>query len=230
MKEKIFHRNGNSYRGVILDIDGTLLDSNAAHVHAWVEALTEHGHEVTESDIWPLVGMGGDNLLPAAVGIDKESDEGRKISERRGEIYKTRYFPHLRPFPQVRQLLERMRDHGLRLVVASSSPEDEVEKALERIGIEDLLESATSATDAGRSKPDPDVVRSALERSGLAAREVVMVGDTPYDIQAAGKVDVGVIALRCGGFRDEDLAGAVAVYDDAADLLARWESSPLGGG
>jgi HAD superfamily hydrolase (TIGR01509 family) len=230
MNEEIFQRNGNIYRGVILDIDGTLLDSNAAHVRAWVEALTEHGHDVTERDIWPLVGMGGDNLLPAAVGIDKESDEGKRISERRGEIYKTRYFPHLRPFPRVRQLLERMRDHGLTLVVASSSPEDEVEKALERIGINDLLESATSATDAGRSKPDPDVVRSALERSGLAPREVVMVGDTPYDIQAAGKVDVGVIALRCGGFRDEDLAGAVAVYDDAADLLARWESSPLGGG
>jgi HAD superfamily hydrolase (TIGR01509 family) len=230
MNEEIFPSNGNIYRGVILDIDGTLLDSNAAHVRAWVEALTEHGHEVTESDIWPLVGMGGDNLLPAAVGIDKESDEGRKISERRGEIYKTRYFPHLRPFPQVRQLLERMRENGLRLVVASSSPEDEVAEALERIEIKDLLESATSATDAGRSKPDPDVVRSALERSGLAAREVVMVGDTPYDIQAAGKVAVGVIALRCGGFRDEDLAGAVAVYDDAADLLARWESSPLGGG
>ncbi|HYO12055.1 MAG TPA: HAD family hydrolase [Thermoanaerobaculia bacterium] len=230
MKEEILDRNGNSYRGVILDIDGTLLDSNAAHVRAWVEALTEHGHDVAEDDIWPLVGMGGDNLLPAAVGIDKESEEGKRISERRGEIYKSRYFPHLRPFPQVRQLLERMRDNGLTLVVASSSPEDEVEKALETIGINDLLESATSATDAGRSKPDPDVVRSALERSGLAAREVVMLGDTPYDIQAAGKMDVGVIALRCGGFRDEDLAGAVAVYDDAADLLARWDSSPLGGG
>jgi HAD superfamily hydrolase (TIGR01509 family) len=225
-KEKL-HQNGNPYRGVILDIDGTLLDSNAAHVRAWVEALTEHGHDVTEDDIWPLVGMGGDNLLPAAVGIDKESEEGKKISERRGEIYKTRYFPHLRPFPEVRQLLEKMRENGLTLVVASSSPDDEVEKALKTIGIEDLLESATSATDAGRSKPDPDVVRSALERSGLAAGEVLMLGDTPYDIEAAGKVEVGVIAVRSGGFPDEDLAGAVAIYDNAADLLARWESSPL---
>jgi HAD superfamily hydrolase (TIGR01509 family) len=221
------HHDGTHYRGVILDIDGTLLDSNAAHVRAWVEALTEHGHEVSEEDIWPLVGMGGDNLLPAAVGIDKESEEGKKISERRGEIYKTRYFPHIRPFPEVRRLLERMRENGLTLVVASSSPEDEVEKALKTIGIEDLLESATSATDAGRSKPDPDVVRSALERSGLAAGEVLMLGDTPYDIEAAGKVEVGVIAVRSGGFPDEDLAGAVAIYDDAADLLARWESSPL---
>jgi HAD superfamily hydrolase (TIGR01509 family) len=230
MAKEMFHPDGNPYRGVILDIDGTLLDSNAAHVRAWVEALTEHGHEVSEDDIWPLVGMGGDNLLPAAVGIDKESEEGKKISERRGEIYKTRYFPHIRPFPEVRRLLEKMRENGLTLVVASSSPEDEVEKALKTIGIEDLLESATSATDAGRSKPDPDVVRSALERSGLAAGEVLMLGDTPYDIEAAGKVEVGVIAVRSGGFPDEDLAGAVAIYDDAADLLARWESSPLGRG
>jgi HAD superfamily hydrolase (TIGR01509 family) len=230
MSEKIFDRNGNRYRGVILDIDGTLLDSNAAHVRAWVEALTEHGHQVTEDDIWPLVGMGGDNLLPAAVGIDKDSEEGKMISARRGEIYKTRYFPELRPFPQVRRLLERMRENGLTLVVASSSPEDEVEQALKTIGINDLLEGATSATDAGRSKPDPDVVRSALERSGLAAGEVLMLGDTPYDIESAGKVDVGVIAFRCGGFRDQELAGAVALYDDAADLLARWDASPFGRG
>jgi HAD superfamily hydrolase (TIGR01509 family) len=215
------------YCAVLLDMDGTLIDSNAAHVKAWVEALKEHGHQVSEKDIWPLVGMGGDNLLPAAVGIDKDSDEGKKISERRGEIFRERYLPHLKPFPEVRPLLERICRDGLRLMVASSSPKDELQKSLEIAGVTDLVEGFTSASDAGRSKPDPDVVEAALDKLGLPASEVVMLGDTPYDIQAAGKAKVGVIAFRCGGFRDEDLRGALALYDDAADLLAHYDESPL---
>jgi HAD superfamily hydrolase (TIGR01509 family) len=221
------NRPQSLYRAAILDMDGTLIDSNAAHVHAWVDALRENGHEVTEKDIWPWVGMGGDNLLPAAVGISKESAEGKRISERRGEIFKTRYVPGIRPFPGVRPLLERMREAGLRLVIATSSPADELEKSLEIAGIADLLEDSTSASDAGRSKPDPDVVRAALQQLDLPAGEVVMLGDTPYDIQAAGKEEVGVIAFRCGGFKDGDLEGALAVYDGPADLLARYDQSPL---
>jgi HAD superfamily hydrolase (TIGR01509 family) len=216
-------------RAVILDMDGTLIDSNAAHVHAWVEALKEHGHEISEGDVWPLVGMGGDNLLPAAVGIQKDSEEGKKLSERRGQIFRERYLPHLKPFPGVRPLLERMRGDGLRLMVASSSPKDELESSLQAAGVADLVEGFTSASDAGRSKPNPDVVAAALERLDLPAAEVVMLGDTPYDVQAAGKVGVGVIAFRCGGFRDEDLRGALALYDGPADLLARYDESPLGG-
>ena len=216
------------YRAVLLDMDGTLLDSNAAHVEAWVEVLREFGHEVTGKDIWPCIGMGGDNLLPAVVKISKDSPEGKKIAERRGEIFKSRYLPHLKPFPQVRPLLERMKRDGLRLAVATSSPEDEVSKAIGIVGIEDLLEDTTSASDAGRSKPDPDVVHAALDRLKLPAGEVVMLGDTPYDIQAAGKAGVSVIAFRSGGFRDEDLEGAIAIYDGAADLLARYGESPLG--
>lgn len=215
------------YRAVILDMDGTLIDSNAAHVHAWVDVLREHGHEITEKKIWPLVGMGGDNLLPAAVGIEKESEEGKKISDRRSEIFKTRYVSQIRPFPGVRALLERIRQDGLRLVVASSSPADELEKGLEIAGVADLLEESTSASDAGRSKPDPDVVRAALDRLGLPAYQVVMLGDTPYDIQAAGKVGIDVITFRCGGFKDEDLKGALAIHDGPWDLLARYDSSPL---
>jgi len=215
------------YRAVILDMDGTLIDSNAAHVQAWVEALREHGREVEEKDICPLVGMGGDNLLPAAVGISKESEEGKKISERRGEIFKTRYVPHIRPFPGVRPLLERFREDGLRLMVATSSPGDELEKNLEIAGVADLVEDSTSASDAGKSKPDPDVVQAALDRLGLPAGQVVMLGDTPYDIQAAGKAGVEVIAFRCGGFRDDDLKGAIAIYDGPADLLAHYGESPL---
>ena len=216
------------YRAVILDMDGTLIDSNDAHVRAWVEALRAHGHEVSEADIRPWIGMGGDNLLPAAVKISKESEEGKKVSDERGEIFKSRYLPRLKPFPEVRPLLERMKEDGLRLIVATSSPEDEVKKAIEIVGVGDLLEDATSASDAGRSKPDPDVVQAALDRLGLSAGEVVMLGDTPYDIQAAGKIGIAVIAFRSGGFPDKDLQGAIAIYDGAADLLAHYDDSPLG--
>lgn len=220
--------NGSNYRGVILDVDGTLLDSNAAHVEAWVKTLNENGFKVTADDIWPLVGMGGDNLLPAAVGIDKESPEGKKISERRGEIYKSR-LPHLKAFPGVRELLTRMGDDGLKLVVATSSPKEEVEHALQLAEVADLVEETVSATDAGRSKPDPDTVATAVERAGLPPEELVMLGDTPYDIEAAGKAGVRVIALRSGNFPDDRLRNALAIYDDPADLLARYDSSPLGG-
>lgn len=225
MKDK---NTRSRYRAVILDMDGTLIDSNDAHVRAWVEALRANGREVTEKDIRPWIGMGGDNLLPAAVKIDKESKEGKKISEERGEIYKSRFLPHLKPFPEVRPLLERMKKDGLKLIVATSSPEDEVGKAVEIVGVGDLLEDVTSASDAGKSKPDPDVVKAALDRLKLQAGDVVMLGDTPYDIQAAGKIGIDVIAFRSGGFPDKDLEGAIAIYDGAADLLAGYDESPLG--
>jgi len=216
------------YRAVILDVDGTLVDSNDAHIQAWVDALAEHGHEVPVEKIRGLVGMGGDNLLPAAVSIDKESPEGKAIADRRGEIFRSRFLHHLEPFPAVRKLLERMRDAGLTLAVATSAPSEEMKVLLDRAGIADLLRDTASASDAESSKPDPDIVHAALKKLGLPPGETVMLGDTPYDIQAAGKAGVGVIALRCGGFSDEDLQGALAIYDDAADLLAHFEESPLG--
>jgi HAD superfamily hydrolase (TIGR01509 family) len=216
------------YRAVLLDVDGTLVDSNEAHIQAWVEALAEHGIDVPSERIRSLVGMGGDNLLPAAVGIEKDSPQGEAIAERRGEIFRSRYLPHIRPFPAVRPLLERMRAAGLELAVASSSPAEEMKPLLERAGVSDLIGDTASGSDAERSKPDPDIVHAALRKLGLPAEEALLLGDTPYDIQAAGKAGVGVIALRCGGFSDEDLHGALAIYDDAADLLAGFDESPLG--
>jgi HAD superfamily hydrolase (TIGR01509 family) len=215
------------YRGALLDIDGTLVDSNEAHVTAWVEVLRDHGFAVTPEDIRPLVGMGGDNLLPRVVGVSSDSDLGKRIGEQRSRLFKERYLPRLQPFPEVRSLLERMRERGLKLVAASSSKADEVEKLLEIAGVADLMDESTSASDTRNSKPDPDLIHSGLERIGLPAGEVVMLGDTPYDIEAAAKAGVGVIAFRCGGFPDEDLEGALAIYDGAADLLARYDESPL---
>lgn len=216
-------------RGVILDVDGTLVDSNDAHARAWVFGLAEAGFEVPFERVRPLIGMGGDKLLPEVTGLPEEHPRAKRAGERRSEIFKARFLPTLRPFPRTRDLLLRMRGAGLRLAVASSAKPDELEALLRIAGARDLIEGASSAEEAESSKPDPDVVHAALERIRLDASEVVMVGDTPYDVEAASRAGVRAIAFRCGGWDDARLQGAIAVYDGPADLLARFERSPLAG-
>ena len=136
--------------------------------------------------------------------------------------------PQLKAFPDTDRLLQHMRDNGLKLVVASSAEADELEALLDIAGATGLVEARTSSSDAENSKPDPDIVQVALDNLGYPAEEVVMLGDTPYDIEAAGKAGLDVIAVRCGGFSEQQLAGAIAIYDAPADLLARYDTSPLG--
>ena len=219
------------FRAAILDIDGTLIDTNDAHAHAWVDVCQEFGRPIAFGQVRPLIGMGGDKVLPRLTGLDEESDEGKRIKERRGEIFRERYLASCRPFPKSRELLERMRDDGLSLVVATSASRDDMAALLKTIGVEDLIEARTSSSDAEESKPDPDIVQAALASAGADPAEAVMLGDTPYDVEASGRAGVPCIALRCGGWwKDEDLKDAAAIYDDPADLLARYDESPLGRG
>jgi HAD superfamily hydrolase (TIGR01509 family) len=214
-------------RGVILDVDGTLVDSNDAHAKSWVEAMAEYGYHVPYEKVRPLIGMGGDKVLPETIGIQKDSPQGKKISQRRAEIFKERYLPTVRPFPKARELLQRMRESGLKLAVASSAQPEELEALLRIVGASDLIEEKSSSKDAQDSKPDPDIMQVTLQRIGFPADQVIMLGDTAYDIEAAQKVGVGTIALRSGGWSDDELRGALAIYDDTADLLAHYDSSPL---
>lgn len=214
-------------RGVLLDVDGTLIDSNDAHARAWVDALREHGIEVPYERIRPLIGMGGDKLLPAVSGLSDESPRGKAIGRRRQAIFRGLYLPTLRPMRGARMLLEHLAAEGLRLFVASSAQSEELQPLLQRAGVADLIDGAATSGDAERSKPDPDIIHAALDRAGLSADEVVLIGDTPYDIEAAARSQVGTVALRCGGWSDEPLRGAIAIYDDPADLLARYADSPL---
>ncbi len=209
---------------MILDIDGTLVLSNDAHARAWVEAFTEHGYSIPFERVRPLMGMGGDKLLPTLVpDLSSTEGVGKQIAERRKEIFLTRYAPTLQAAPGARPLVERMRDAGLRLVVASSARRDELEALLKAAQVDDLLDQRVTASDAKESKPAPDVVGVAMDRIGLPPGQVVMLGDTPYDIESAGKLGVRTLAVRCGGFDDARLAGAIAIYDDPADLLAHYD-------
>lgn len=213
--------------GVILDVDGTLIDSNDAQAHSWVEAMAAYGYHVAFEKVRPLIGMGGDKVLPETIHVSKDSEQGKAISQKRGEIFKERYLPHLRAFPGARELIEEIRKRGLQVAIASSAKPDELQALLSLVGAADLIKDKTSSKDVQRSKPDPDVMEVTLARIGLPADEVLMIGDTAWDIEAAQKVHVRTIAFRCGGWSDNDLAGAIAIYDGPADLLARYDNSPL---
>jgi phosphoglycolate phosphatase-like HAD superfamily hydrolase len=214
------HVPGPALRTVLLDIDGTLIDSNDAHARAWVDALRTHGYVIPFEEVRPLIGMGGDKLVPNLTGLDPESDEAERMSEMRSTLFLERELPTLRPTRGARALLEHLTSLDLELVIATSATADEVHALLERAGVADLLPLASSSDDADRSKPDPDIVQAALRLSGSFAASSLMVGDTPYDIEAAARAQVPAIALRCGGWWDDAaLRGAIAIYDDPAALL-----------
>lgn len=216
-----------SVRGVLLDVDGTLVNSNDAHAHAWIKAFSEYGFNVKFERVRRLIGKGGDKVIREIAGWEDDSEQAKQLSERRREIFLKEFLPTLRPFPMARELLLHMRAQRLKLVVASSAKADELKHLLRLCGADQSIEAKTSSDDAERSKPDPDIVAAALKEIALPAAQVVMLGDTPYDIESASHVEVPVIALRCGGWDDAMLEGALAIHDDPADLLNHYESAPL---
>lgn len=216
-------------QGVILDVDGTLVLSNDAHAQAWVDAFASSGYDVPFERVRPLIGMGGDQVIPKMVpGLSDEEGDGKTISQRRKELIINSYGPKLAPAKGARQLVLRMQQAGLRLIIASSATSQELSVLLKVAEVEDLLNEATTSSDAEASKPAPDIVEAALNKIKMEPSQVLMIGDTQYDIESGNKAGVSVIALRCGGFDDAQLAGAIAIYDDPADLLAHYADSPLG--
>ena len=214
-------------RGVIFDIDGTLVDSNEAHARSWVDALHEAGYDVPFDVLRPMIGMGGDKVLPAAVGIEIDSDIGKKLAEHRWEIFQRDYLLGLRPTRGARSLVQRMKDDGLDLIVASSASGNELGALMEAAEVADLFEKTTSSSDAEESKPDPDIVQAAVRKSGLKPEELMMLGDTPYDMEAAIGAHVKLVGLLCGGWTAAELSGATAIYLDPADVLMWYDASPF---
>ncbi len=215
---------------VIFDIDGTLIDSVDLHAEGWQAALRHFGHEVPFADIRAQIGKGGDLLMAALLPEDEVRRRGDEISEYRLDLFRREYLDRVRPFPMVRELFERIRADGRRIALASSARKEELVRYKEIAGIADLLHAETSSDDAERSKPHPDIFQAALERlDGIAADRAIVVGDTPYDAEAAGKAGLRTIGLLCGGWSEADLrkAGCIAIYRDPADLLHQYDDSPL---
>jgi len=212
---------------VLLDLDGTLIDSNDAHAHAWVEALQEEGIRTAFDIVRPLIGMGGDKLLRIAVNVNAETPQGKRIAKRKAQLF-ANALPRLRATAGARSLLQRLRDLGLSVVIATSAHADEVRSALLQADLADLVDTASSADEAEESKPDPDIVLAALHRAGVTAAQAVLIGDTPYDVDAGRRAALETIALRCGGWwSDEAFGDAAAIYDDPSDLLVHFAESPL---
>jgi HAD superfamily hydrolase (TIGR01509 family) len=217
-------------RGVIFDIDGTLLASNNAHAHSWVDAFSDFGFSVPFYQLRWLIGMGGDRLVGTLFpGMSSSEGIGKVISHRRGNVFLERYAPLLQATPGSRALVERVQHDGLKTVIATSAKARELEVLLQHADVKDLLTEATTASDVDSTKPAPDVVHSALEKIGLAPGEAVMIGDTPYDVESAKRAGVPIVCVRSGGWDDDSLEGAEAVYDDPADILAHYDASPLAG-
>lgn len=217
-------------RAVIFDIDGTLLDSVDLHAQAWVEAFAHFGVETDFRKVRSQIGKGGDELMPVFLPAERVEREGEAIEAWRSDLFKRDYLDRVKPFPGVRALFERIRAADLQIALASSGKRDEVEHYQEILGIADLVDMATSSDDAERSKPHPDIFRAALKKlAPLDAGSMIVVGDTPYDAEAAGKAGLSTIGLLCGGFPEADLsaAGCVAIYRDPQDLLDGFDRSLL---
>ncbi len=216
-------------KACFFDIDGTLVDSNDFHVSAWQEAFEGAGLSFVRQVIHDQIGKGADMLVPTLLPTCTEV-EAKNLGEAQGDVFKRKYLKQVKAFPGARELLARVHAAGQRAILASSASKEEVEHYLDLLGVRDVVFATTSADDVKHTKPAPDIFASALAKvPPLAAGEVIVVGDTPYDVEAAAKCGISAVTLRSGKFSDKLLleAGAVALYNNAQDLLNGYNSSPL---
>jgi HAD superfamily hydrolase (TIGR01509 family) len=215
-------------KAVLFDVDGTLIDSNDQHARAWVAALAEAGYSVPFERVRPLIGMGGDKVLPELVpGVTEDSEQGKAIAKSRVRWFKERELETIPPTRGARELLEAVHARGARVVVATSAKKEELDGLLARGDLGPLVDIATTSDDAEESKPDPDIISAALKKAGVRADEAVMVGDTQYDIEAAHKAGVACVALLCGGNDQTTLGDADAIYADPAELTGALDKPPF---
>ena len=218
---------------VVFDIDGTLLDSVDLNAKAWQEAFHHFGHDIPFEKIRKQIGKGGDQLMPVFLTKEELEREGKALSEFRGNLFKEKSLSSVKPFPGVRPLFETIKAHGQKVALASSSKPDELDIYKRIAEIEELVAVGTSSGDAEKSKPHPDIFEAALERLGQIPREnIIVVGDTPYDAEAARKAGLKCVGVLCGGFPADELkaAGCIALYTGPEDLLRHYDESPLAPG
>lgn len=212
----------------ILDIDGTLVDTNYHHAIAWFRAFRQHGIVLPIWRIHRHIGMGGDQLIGALTDERFEEREGDSIRAAEKVLY-MELIGEVEPMQGARQLLEEIKRRGHSVVLASSAKADEVEHYVELLDARMIADAWTTSADVEQTKPQPDLVNSALEKAHAVAKDAVMVGDTPWDVQAAKSAKVPTIAVRTGGFGQDELeeAGAAAVFESVAELLERIDETQL---
>jgi HAD superfamily hydrolase (TIGR01509 family) len=213
--------------GVILDIDGTLVDTNYEHTIAWYQAFRQHDVLLPLWRIHRHIGMGGDQMVGALAGEEVDEDRGDDIRAAEGALYLA-MIEMTEPLEGARELIEDLKNAGREVVLASSAKAKEVDHYLDVLDARELVDSWTTSADVEQTKPEPDLVLAALEQ--LGTDEAVMVGDTPWDVEAARRAGVDTIAVRTGGFSEQELrdAGAIAVFDSIVELRRRLADTPLG--
>jgi phosphoglycolate phosphatase-like HAD superfamily hydrolase len=214
---------------IIFDVDGTLVESVKAHAAAWQEVFREFGFDVPFDRIRFQIGKGTDELLKEFLSAEDIERLGEQIGERRVEIFKHEYMPHIVPFPGVRALFDRLRADGHQVVLGTSAKGEELETYLKLIGIEDKTDGHTSSDDAEKSKPHPDIFQAALAKvEGARPEDALVVGDTPYDAMASVRGGMRPMGVLCGGFSEQSLrdAGCIAVYSHVAEMLRRYDEVP----
>jgi HAD superfamily hydrolase (TIGR01509 family) len=212
----------------ILDIDGTLVDTNYQHAIAWYRAFRQSGVVVPIWRIHRHMGMGGDQVIEALTDERTEEEKGDEIRSAEKALYMA-MIEEVEPFDGAVELIKRLKDAGKTVVMASSAKEDEVDHYLDLLEVRELADDWTTSADVERTKPNPDLVQAALEKADTEPGDAVMLGDTPWDCEAAARAGVATVALMTGGFAEEELteAGAVAVFESIPELLERVDETPL---
>jgi HAD superfamily hydrolase (TIGR01549 family) len=217
-----------AWPAVLFDVDGTLVDSNNLHVHAWYRAFNEVGLDVEAWRIHRLIGTDGSTLV-ASLAEGANDDTRSRLKDLHSRYYRETA-PLLRRLPGVRKLLEAVDELGLQIVLATSAPEDELSILREVLASDDLVSAATSSNDVDTAKPQPDIVQVALDRAGVDTDHAVFVGDTVWDVEACERAGVPTIAVLSGGVSRGELetAGAQAVFENPRDVCDHLDSTAIG--
>lgn len=217
-------------KAAIFDLDGTLLDSVDLHAMAWMEAFHQFGHEVGYEKVRSQIGKGGDKLVPVFLSAREQEDHGKELEEWRSRQFKSKFLPLVRPFSAVPELLSRIRRSGRQIAIATSAKNDELDSYLEIAAISDLVDVCTTSNDVEQSKPAPDIFSTALKKLDIAGADVVAIGDTAYDAEAAGAAGIATIGFLGGGVSELVLrrAGCVEIHPGPGALLARFDHSLFG--
>jgi HAD superfamily hydrolase (TIGR01509 family) len=211
-------------RGILFDIDGTLVDSNEIHVECWIEAFAHFGKRIEWDVMFHQIGKGGDLLVPDLLSAREMRKFGKDLQSYRAKLFERKYMNRVEPFPGITECLRALRERGIKLALASSSNENEVEYYTDLLGAGDLIEGSTSKKDASFSKPSPEIFEAALDRVGTEPERTMVVGDTPYDILAAHRCALPIVAVLSGGYERKLLTKAEYLFDSVEELVRTIDS------